>query len=215
MTYPPAPWTLQGYGLQTLQLININSSRPFVPSRLEIVSILPGKTLGGIYLSRYQEGSFLEYNELIVVAASVRCQGKVGAWISHIYVDNPTSVAGGREIWGLPKEMAEFMWNDREVVVRQNNTIVCQVTYKKSPLRTWWKQKFSGNGFGQMADNFLYFKSYFESTIGLVKAKLEISPESPFANLGIDKPFLTLNFPDLHLVAGKPEILNSYPLVEV
>jgi acetoacetate decarboxylase len=45
-------------------------------------------------------------------------------------VDNPDSVAGGREIWGLPKELAEFSWlgGDRvltflsvRLTVRQNN----------------------------------------------------------------------------------------------
>jgi acetoacetate decarboxylase len=45
----------------------------------------------------------LEYNELIIIAAVLGYKGKFGAWISHIYVDNPDSVAGGREIWGYLK----------------------------------------------------------------------------------------------------------------
>ncbi len=64
MVYPPAPWHLQGYAVQTLQLIDVARVRPLVPSELEIVSLLPGKTLGGIYISSYGLGSVMEYNEL-------------------------------------------------------------------------------------------------------------------------------------------------------
>jgi acetoacetate decarboxylase len=52
----------------------------------------------------------LEYSELIVIAGLVRYSGQIGGWVSHIYVDNADSVAGGRNIWGLPKELAEFIW---------------------------------------------------------------------------------------------------------
>ena len=104
MNYPAAPWKLKGYALQTLNLIEVEKARNFVPPELEIVSVLPGKTLGGIYLSAYQSGSILEYNELIVVPGLVRYQNKTATWISHIYVDDEKSVAGGREIWGLPKD---------------------------------------------------------------------------------------------------------------
>ncbi|HEY9821570.1 MAG TPA: acetoacetate decarboxylase family protein, partial [Candidatus Sericytochromatia bacterium] len=105
MTYPPAPWTLQGYAIQSLQLIDIERVRPLIPTEFEIISVLPGKTVGGVYLSYYGSGSVLEYSELIVAAGMVRYSGKIGGWVSHIYVDNADSVAGGREIWGLPKEL--------------------------------------------------------------------------------------------------------------
>jgi acetoacetate decarboxylase len=125
MTYPQAPWKLQGYALQTLNAVNIEDSRSFVPPELEIISIFPGKTLGGVYLSAYESGSILEYNELIVVAALVSYKGKIGSWISHIYVDNEDSVAGGREIWGLPKEMAQFTWTSNSVSVSQQEKQLC------------------------------------------------------------------------------------------
>lgn len=71
MAYPQALWTLQGYAIQTVQLIDIEQVRPLIPSELEIVSIWPGKTVGGVYLSYYGSGSVLEYSELIVVAGVV------------------------------------------------------------------------------------------------------------------------------------------------
>jgi acetoacetate decarboxylase len=121
MPYPPPPWHLYGQALQSIHLVDLARAKEFVPIDLEIVSVLPGKTLGSLYLSVYDANSTLEYHELIVVAALVRYQGKIGSWVSHIYVDNLDSVAGGREVWGLPKEMADFTWGDRQIQVAQGN----------------------------------------------------------------------------------------------
>lgn len=59
--------------------------------------------------ARYEEGSTLRYSELVVWVA-VRHGWRVGALITHIYVDDAVSMRGGREIWGLPKELARFAW---------------------------------------------------------------------------------------------------------
>ncbi|MDJ0732853.1 MAG: acetoacetate decarboxylase family protein [Nostocaceae cyanobacterium] len=211
MTYPPAPWKLQGYAIQTLHLIDIQRVTAFVPSELEIVSLFPGKTLGGIYLSTYVTGSLLEYNELIVVPAFVRYQNQTGAWISHIYVDNEYSVAGGREIWRLPKEMAEFKWDNNQVSVRQNQHQLCQLYYKKGLLSfsTWWRQAFIGNTFGGLGSELLFFQGHFKSQIGLLQANLEIPQESPFVSLSLGQPWLTLNLQNLELLADIPQLLGN------
>ncbi|MBF2018775.1 MAG: acetoacetate decarboxylase family protein [Hydrococcus sp. C42_A2020_068] len=209
--YPPVPWYLQGRAIQILNLVNIENSRPFVPPELEIVSLFPGKTLGGTYISTYESGSILEYNELIVVAALVRYQGKIGAWISHIYVDNEDSVAGGREIWGLPKEMAEFTWEKDSVSVRQQERQLCRVRYKKEwfSFATWWQQPFSGNVFGGLESELLLFKSELKSQLGIVSGNLEIPQESPFARLNLGQPWLILNCQNLELVAGIPKVVGT------
>jgi acetoacetate decarboxylase len=84
--------------MQALQLVDIPRARPFVPAALPIVPVFPGKSLGVMYLAAYGPGSALTYNELIVAPALARHGRRVGFWISHIYVDEPRSVAGGREI---------------------------------------------------------------------------------------------------------------------
>ena len=129
MAYPPAPWKANGFVVQTLRLVDVEKARPFVPPELEIVPVLPGKTLGAVYFAEYGPGSALEYNELIVSPALTRRGRTIRFWISHIYVDNSDSMAGGREIWGLPKEMAEFTWsaNRRDIEVRQGETPLCHL----------------------------------------------------------------------------------------
>ncbi|MEB3279252.1 MAG: acetoacetate decarboxylase family protein [Lyngbya sp.] len=96
MPYPAAPWTLKGYALQTLQWVDVAKVRPLIPPQFNIISPWPNQTLGGLYISTYQSGSILQYNELIVSAGLVSYSGQWGGWISHIYVDDEDSVAGGR-----------------------------------------------------------------------------------------------------------------------
>ena len=78
MSYPQAPWTLQGCAYQTLQLLDCDRVRPLIPAELNLVSVFPGKTIGGVYLSNYSTGSVLEYSKLIVIAAFVSYGGKIG-----------------------------------------------------------------------------------------------------------------------------------------
>ncbi|MBD2741286.1 acetoacetate decarboxylase family protein [Coleofasciculus sp. FACHB-1120] len=214
MSYPQAPWTLQGYALQTLHLIDVERSRPFIPPELEIVSVFPGKTLGGVYLSYYGSGSVLEYSELIVIPAMVKYEDKFGGWVSHIYVDNADSVAGGRRIWGLPKELAEFTWEkgDRAgVTVRQGDQLLCSLSYTDAllPISTWWRQPLMGTAFSSQNYNLLFFKSQFESQLKAMSGKLEIPAASPFSQLNLGQPLLTVYCDQMNLVVGAPEAVGT------
>ncbi len=210
MTYPPAPWHLQGNAIQTLNLVDIDRVRQFIPAELEIVTILPGKTLGSVYISEYRSGSVLTYNELIVAPALVRNRGKVGGWISHIYVDNLDSVAGGREIWGLPKEMAEFTHTDDCITVTQQGLTLCNLSIRSNLFSRWkLSSKITGYCFGNLNSELLYFANIFQATINLTNGKLDISDRSPFSSFNLATPFLTLDLQALKLVAGVPEHTGS------
>ncbi|YAF95204.1 MAG: acetoacetate decarboxylase family protein [Nodularia sp. CChRGM 3473] len=219
MPYPSAPWTLVGEAIQTLHLVNIDQVRSptvgrslsLVPPELNIISIWPGKTLGGIYLARYKSGSVLQYNELIVVPAVVFYQGKIGVWISHIYVDNADSVAGGREIWGLPKELADFTWEEKRVTVRQGDVsdglrlrLLCRLNYNQQSLA--WRQQLGTSAFSVMDDNLLTFRAEIDARLGLVGANLDISAESPFAGINLSQPFATVRCEQMKLLVDAPKV---------
>ena len=194
MSYPQAPWTLKGYAIKTLQLLDIDRVRPFIPSELNIISVWPGKTLGGVYLSYYGSDSVLEYSELIVVAGLISYSGKFGGWVSHIYVDNSDSIAGGREIWGLPKEMAEFNWEqDKRVTVRQGDRLLCSLNYNKPSFALPQK----------------LFPAELEARLSLINSKLEIPSESPFAQLNIGQPLISAYADQMSLVAGAPSVVGQ------
>lgn len=192
MGYPQTPWTLKGYAIQTLHLLDVDKVRSLIPSELKIFSVFPGKTIGGVYLSDYGSGSVLQYSELIVIPALVSHQGKIGGWVSDIYVDNTDSVAGGREIWGLPKELAEFTWEKGErVTVRQGNQTLCSLNYDKQSFA--WGQKLGASSFSVMGTDLLKFPAQLESRLGLIGSKLEVPSESPFSEISLGQPLFTVS----------------------
>lgn len=210
MGYPQAPWTLKGYAAQTLNLIDIDQARSHLPPELEIVPVLPGKTLGGVYLSHYGAGSALEYHELIVVSALARYGSNFGIWVSHIYVDNPDSVAGGREIWGLPKELAQFTWEkgtQSRVVVSQGDRTLCRFSYK--PQAFTWHLPFSGAGLSASGSNLLLFGAELHSKLGLVSSSLEVPIGSPFAHFKLEQPWLTVCSEEMTLTIAAPKVIGK------
>jgi acetoacetate decarboxylase len=211
-SYPPAPWQLYGTAFQTFQFIDLERSRAIVPAAFEIVSILPGKTLSGLYFSVYEGNSTLTYHELIVVGGLVRYGNQIGSWVSHIYVDDPASVAGGRSIWGLPKELAEFEWGKNSVTVMQGDSVLCSFQHGQSglPLSPMGKSKISGKVFSGLDKDILIFQGKFEAWLKWIHSTVTIPAESPFAMLNLGRPWITLQFRDLHLNAEAPTVVGQW-----
>ena len=209
MSYPPAPWTLQGKALQTIQLVDTMKVRSLVPQELKIVPVAPGRTLATVYLASYGPGSTLDYNELIVAPALTRYQGKWGFWVSHIYVDNADSMAAGREIWGLPKELAEFTWDSERnrVVVRQRDRLLCTLDYGR---RFWlWKQRIIPSVFTLLGSDLLLFKGEVRARLGIAGGHLQVPDESPFKNLGLGRGWLTYHYKEMKFIAREPKVVGQ------
>ena len=211
IVYPPAPWKLKGLILQSIRLIPLEKARSFTPPHLDIVPVLPNRTLGLVTIARYGAGSALEYNELIVSPALTRYQRRFGFWISHIYVDNEHSRAGGREIWGLPKEIAQFYWSQdqHQVEVQQGTQRLCSLRMKTST----WHIPFAMAlpAFSIRATDLLTFRASLIGRVGVAAGTLEISPESPFAALNFSSKGLAFSVPHMQLVVGPPRAIAQVP----
>jgi Acetoacetate decarboxylase (ADC) len=85
--YPPSPWSLRG------QLF------------LSLWHVGPG--LVGTAFVDYQEGSELTYAELLR-ATPTRAGRRLAVTITDIWVDSPASRDGGRALWAIPKDLADF-----------------------------------------------------------------------------------------------------------
>lgn len=109
--WPPAPWTLQGDAVVGLKLVPSDIARRLVPQDAKVLCILPRRTPAILYLAQYSQSPVGQYREFIVAPALVSRRGRVGFWISHIHVDNSTSLAAGRALWSLPKQMASIQWS--------------------------------------------------------------------------------------------------------
>ncbi|MBD0268152.1 MAG: acetoacetate decarboxylase family protein [Cyanobacteria bacterium Co-bin8] len=206
MTYPPAPWNLNGSALATFHLVDVERVRPLIPAELSIVSVFPGKTLGIVYFSTYTRGSVLEYNELIVLPALLTYKGKVGPWVSHIYVDNADSVEGGREIWGLPKQLAEFTWSDAAVKVYQEGRDLCSLSFQSTwmQLPAELQPSLMGLVFTQVGSALTWFDAQVQTQPAVINGHLTVPASSPFKALDLSQPFLSVSAMDLKVKIQSP-----------
>ncbi|WP_139980738.1 acetoacetate decarboxylase family protein [Nocardioides litoris] len=106
ITYPGAPWPM--VGSMWLTVLRLGQDAVAVDGTPR-----PRGVYGAAFVS-YAEGSPLTYSELLVARALptgsrsplAALRSKVS--ITDIWVDSPESVAGGRELWAIPKGLADF-----------------------------------------------------------------------------------------------------------
>ncbi len=92
--YPAAPWQMSGQMWLSL-------FRSF-----DTVDELRVKGLYGVAWVNYEAPSSLSYSELLV-ARPIR-EPERGVSITDIWVDSLASMAGGRELWAIPKGICDF-----------------------------------------------------------------------------------------------------------
>jgi Acetoacetate decarboxylase (ADC) len=66
-----------------------------------------GRALVGTAWVEYEPGGVLQYRELLS-AVLIRHRARPRVSIVDIWVDSPASRDGGRELWGIPKDLAEL-----------------------------------------------------------------------------------------------------------
>jgi hypothetical protein len=108
--YPPAPWRSRG-----LMWIGLLRTTDPLTTPLPLLS---GARNLAVLLIRYQQGA-LNYDEF-VLASLVRQSRRPGLWVHRIWVDSAASLWGGRQVWGVPKQMATFTWTECGVEVGDN-----------------------------------------------------------------------------------------------
>ncbi len=210
MTYPPSPWQLHGHALQTLHLIDRTHLQSQLAPGLQLIEPWPGKAIATVYLSRYESGSALEYSELII-GTFVHHQQQIGGWVTHIYVDHPDSVAGGREIWGLPKELAEFSWETgdfNQVTVRQGDRLLCAVRYQ--PSFSLLKFPISATAFSFQDSTLFNFDAHFSGRWDWLNAQLNVPANSPFTSLNLGQPWLAVAQQEMQLRVDTPQKVANY-----
>ncbi|MEU7867349.1 acetoacetate decarboxylase family protein [Dactylosporangium sp. NPDC049140] len=113
MAYPPEPWSLRGRMLVSVWLLPL-AAVPELPGELagavRVVRI-GGRAVVGTAWVDYRPGGDMSYRELLA-AVLVRSGMRLRVTISHIWVDSADSRDGGRALWGIPKDLAEFELTD-------------------------------------------------------------------------------------------------------
>lgn len=105
MSYPPEPWHLRGQLHLTAWRLPVDELPALPPGVLPVQ--LGRSALVGTAWAIYEPGGVLSYRELLA-AVLVRAGARPQVSITHVWVDSEASLRGGRELWGIPKELASF-----------------------------------------------------------------------------------------------------------
>lgn len=185
--------------LMMIHLIDIERVKAFIPEELTITTVLPGKTLGLVFMTSMGPESTLPYHEFIIAPALVKAGRKKGFYVTHIYVDNEKSQVGGKLDFGLDKQMAEFDWNwepgkNGHVTVNKEGKNIISIMYKKQvgilPLRL------AGGVYSILEDKLIWCNNIFKARFGFTKVEYITLPESliqkDIQKIGIKKPILSI-----------------------
>ena len=100
ISYPAAPWPMVGQLWVSIFRL-----------KQDVDDLRTAGIYGAAFVS-YEPGSPLTYSELLVARLADTPRGRRVS-ITDIWVDSPASVAGGRELWAIPKDLCDFDLDSR------------------------------------------------------------------------------------------------------
>jgi hypothetical protein len=104
--YPPEPWDLHGHAYVGVWLLpRDRTPAPHSPATKVVTIFGRAIVCAGFFV--YEEPSPLTYNE-IMSTVLVREGWRLRVSITHIWVDSEASRDGGRALWAIPKDLADF-----------------------------------------------------------------------------------------------------------
>ena len=125
-SYPPAPWRSSGRLWMGLFKTDVPPPLPDGLKRL----LNPNWLV--VTVVRYLEGT-LCYDEL-VLGGLARRGLRLGMWVYGMWVDDEVSLWGGRRIWGLHKEMADFAWEGNTVRISDEQGPITTLVVDRSEV---------------------------------------------------------------------------------
>ncbi|MGW3916910.1 acetoacetate decarboxylase family protein [Streptomyces sp. NPDC005070] len=206
--YPEEPWHLAGRMYLSLWLVPAREL-PGVADGTRPVTIAGRGAVGAAWVV-YENDSVLHYNELLR-AVLVRDGGRPRVCITDIWVDSAASMAGGRELWGIPKELADFDI-DRTVGVQaaaatDEGALAGAVFEPGRRLPGRWPLTYRVT---QTLDGALKTSSVrSRSAVRTARARWTAQEDGPLGELGRRPPLFSLALDDFTLRFGDAALTSS------
>ncbi|MDP9821676.1 hypothetical protein J2S59_001485 [Nocardioides massiliensis] len=195
--YPPEPWDLHGRSVLSVFLVPAAEAPP-AP-----VGVRPLRLFGRVVVAAawvaYTEPSPLTYGELMTTVL-VREGWRPRAHITHIWVDSPASMAGGRELWAIPKDLADFTLDDAAAAASAyamsiDGTEVARTRLgrvRALPLPARLAFRLAQDGAVHRRPGLTVSPVRLRTPLGLARATWHVAPAGPIGFLTGRRPLLTL-----------------------
>lgn len=196
LTYPPEPWHLQGHAFVGVWLLPKDVAPPPHHAGTHAIRVF-GRTVVGAAFFRYDAPSPLTYDE-IMATALVRDGLRPRVSITHIWVDSPASRDGGRALWAIPKELAEFeRRSGRSYVARDIGSLAVRKN-RRMPFGLPVGFRIAQDRAGRLVTT----RVRGRARVGVVRGRWTFEPDGALSFLSGRRPLMTLALYPFRLTFG-------------
>ena len=199
MSYPPEPWDLHGDLHASAFLVPLADVPADIPTGCEPIRFGRYGVVGVAWVD-YGPGGVMQYRELMATLL-VRQGLRIMPTITHIWVDSPASREGGRELWGIPKELAEFSFDGPDLSARDATGPIAHGTVTRLvALPGRWPSGFRVAQWLGGRPKLSPVRA--RSAVELSRARFVADPTGPLAFLAARRPWASFTLRDFRMCFG-------------
>jgi hypothetical protein len=197
MSYPAEPWDLHGHAYVGAWLVpRADLPAPHSPATRPITIFGRGIVSAAFFV--YEEPSPLTYDE-IMATVLVREGWRLRVSITHIWVNSANSRDGGRELWAIPKDLADFRVTPHRTYVAEGIGSLALRAVRRLPWRLPLAFRIAQDRAGTLQVSPVAGRA----RLGLAGARWSFTPDGPIGFLAGRKPLVTLAVRPFALMFGR------------
>ena len=195
--YPAEPWDLHGHAYVGIWLLPRGlAPEPSAPATRTVTIF--GRAIVCAAFFVYEEPSPLTYDE-IMATVLVREGWRPRVSITHIWVNSVASRDGGRQLWAIPKELADFEVAQHSSYAAQGIGSLAIRRVRRLPWRVPLGFRIAQDQSGTLLVSPVTGRIRF----GLAAARWSLAGDGPLGFLNGHRPLLTIACRPFHLLFGR------------
>ncbi|PZS35603.1 MAG: acetoacetate decarboxylase [Pseudonocardiales bacterium] len=198
--YPPSPWQLRGHLHSSVFLVPLTDVPVDLPPGWRPLRLGRLGVVGTAWVS-YRPGGVLAYDELISTLL-LRRGWRVLPSITHIWVDSQASRDGGRELWGIPKQLGKLAFAGRTFLAQDDDGPIATGTSAPG-IALPWRGPFGFSVVQRLAGQAKLAPVRVRARVGFSRATFAADPDGPLAFLAGRRALLSFSVTHFRMIFGR------------
>jgi len=198
-----------GLCMAVFYLVPSSRVKASLPSRVSVIDVIPGMTLGGLYAARFPHADGA-LNEFGVMPAYVRYESKKGYFLDHFCVDDSGANPSGMIHDGQSCSGSDFGWDftDKSAslsILSESGTVInvrMKPLLKRLPISSCF------HFLCVKGENVLVFKNRIASSIGISMTNVNIPENSPLSGFPLKYKLLSTFWEPSNVIMKEPETIK-------